>query len=501
MSPPGKRTIEITPSAPALIQSLRGFGYSPETALADLIDNSITGNANSIDLNLDWNEGNPVVAVLDDGCGMDDSGLISAMCFGGPGPLAERSSADLGRFGLGMKTASLSQCRRVTVISRRESCTSALAWDVDEVDARGRWEAIIPEPLPEVPLKQQLLDRRHGTLVLWDRMDPLGGLSGLDKETFFLRLQEIRAHLSMAFHRYLGGDARRVTIALNNRRVRPWDPFQRSHSATIKMREERIRKGNSSQLVTAYVLPHRDRFENEAEYEAAGGPGGWTARQGFYVYRAKRLLVPGSWLGLGGTRAWTRDESSKLARIAIDLPTELDADWRIDVRKSQARPPGAIRSRLTAIAALCRDKAREVFAWRGQRSPTQAQTPAGPPIWIAQAGGIAPRYRINREHPAVNALVSRTGSNAKLLEALLTLCERSVPVERIWLDFSESEGAPLPELDSSDIAALARQLAELATTLPSELTTAQQVDVLVRYLPGNQGPLRLALLRLLETTV
>ena len=229
------RTIEITPSAPALIQSLRGLGYSPETALADLIDNSIAANANSIELTLDWNEGNPSVTVLDDGCGMDESELVRAMCFGGRGPLSERSSSDLGRFGLGLKTASLSQCRRITVISRREGRTSALAWDVDEVDTRGRWEAIIPEPLPEVPLKQLLLERLDGTLVLWDRMDPIGGLSGLDKETFFLRLQEIRAHLSMVFHRYLGGDARRITITTNNRPVRPWT-HSRGHTRRSRTR-------------------------------------------------------------------------------------------------------------------------------------------------------------------------------------------------------------------------------------------------------------------------
>jgi len=131
------------------------------------------------------------------------------------------------------------------------------------------------------------------------------------------------------------------------------------------MRSERIRYSGASLFITPYILPHRDRFANDAEYEAAGGPGGWNARQGFYVYRARRLLVPGSWLGLGGARAWTREESSRLARIEIDLPVDMDVDWRIDVRKSQARPPGSLRARLTAIAEHCREQAREVFVWRG----------------------------------------------------------------------------------------------------------------------------------------
>src|SRR5207248_3322441 len=142
-----------------------------------------------------------------------------------------------------------------------------------------------------------------------------------------------------------------------------------------------------------------DRFANEAEYEEAAGIGGWGERQGFYVYRQKRLLVPGGWFGLGGARAWTREESSRLARIAVDLPAALDSDWRIDVRKSQARPPGSMRARLTAIAVLCRDQAREVFAWRGHRARAQAARSNDQPVWVAASGG-ASRYRINRDHSA-----------------------------------------------------------------------------------------------------
>src|SRR5262249_48416353 len=161
-------------------------------------------------------------------------------------------------------------------------------------------------------------DRAHGTLVIWDRMDSIGGLFGLDRETFFLRIRDVRAHLAMVFHRFLGGDARRVEVSVNGRRVRPWEPFQRAHPATITLHEEPIRYGGAIVRVAPYVLPHRDRFANESEYEEAGGIGGWGERQGFYVYRQRRLLVPGGWLGLGGARAWTRDESSRLARIAID---------------------------------------------------------------------------------------------------------------------------------------------------------------------------------------
>ena len=321
---------------------LRGLGYSPETAIADLIDNSIAAEAATIELELEWNDGHPRAALLDNGNGMDRLTLAEALRLGGTGPNSTRTASDLGRFGLGLKTASLSQCRQLTIISRTAGKTSALILDVDEIAKRG-WFATEPATLPLHPLVAKLLQLEHGTLVLWDRMDLLGGLSGLEKDPFYLRLQDIRAHLGMIFHRFLDEDARRLRILTNGRAIKAWDPFQNNHTSIIEMRSERIRYRSSSFEIKPYVFPHRDRFTNEAEYEAAGGPGGWNARQGFYVYRAKRLLVAGSWLGLGGARAWTRDEFSRLARIQVDLPTEMDTDWRIDVRKSQARPPGNLR--------------------------------------------------------------------------------------------------------------------------------------------------------------
>jgi hypothetical protein len=491
-------TVEITPPASALMQSLRGIGYSPETAVADLIDNSISAEATAVEVEITWNDGEPLLAILDNGKGLDRRDLIEAMRFGGAGPLAERSEGDLGRFGLGLKTASLSQCRRMTVASRRNGQTVALAWDIDEIAARARWEAIVPDTLPRSPLTDRLEERPHGTLVYWERMDAIGGLSGLDKETFFLRVQDIRAHAGMVFHRFLGGDARRLTITINGRPVRPWDPFLRAHSATILMPSERLRRAGASIVVTPYVLPHRDRFANDSEYEAAGGPGGWGERQGFYVYRGRRLVVAGGWLGLGGTRAWTREESSRLSRIAIDLPLGVDAEWRIDVRKSLARPPGALRAQLTAIGAACREKAREVFAWRGNRGRRRTPESDDDPLWIADRFGKRLIYRISRTHPAVHMIADLLGEKANLLDGLLALVERSVPVERIWLDVSEAEGAGQAPLDAAESAELAGRIAALLVAMPSDVPVTEKLERLLRHLPATSPAFRESVLQLME---
>lgn len=491
------RTIEIPPKASALIGSLRGLGYSPESALADLVDNSISAGADAVEIDLQWHNGNPIAAILDNGRGMDERSLGEAMRLGGQGPDAQRDERDLGRFGMGLKTASLSQSRRVTVVTKNHHAVSAILLDVGIVETRG-WIALIPEPLPDHPFVTELFKRTTGTVVLWDEIDALSGLAGLAKEAFFLRLEEIRAHLGMVFHRFIAGDATPLSIILNSRPVKAWDPFQAGHPATRELHLQRIPHAGSTFVVKPYVLPHRDRFANDADYQSAGGPSGWGARQGFYVYRSKRLLVAGSWLGLGGVRTWTRDEASRLARIQVDLPVGLDRDWRIDVRKSQARPPGALRSRLTAIAGRCREEAREVFAFRG-RGPRIQGASTATAVWIASRGPKGVRYTINRDHPLIAACRQAIGGTAAL-DAVLSIVERSVPVERIWLDVSEAEGTELPTLSAEEIANLADQLTELARALPPGISLTQRVDTLLLNLPGDLTKLKAALVRRLGGT-
>lgn len=493
----GLRTVSIVPEASALVESLRGLGYSTETALADLIDNSISAKASRIDIDAQWQDGAPVLAILDDGEGMEEARLAAALKFGGEGPSAVRELSDLGRFGMGLKTASLSQCRRMTVVSRREGVNAALVLDIDVIATSG-WVALIPETLPDHPLMTKLEGQSQGTLVLWEQMDARSGLTGLDREAFFLRLSEIRAHLSMVFHRFLSGDARKLAIAVNERLLKPWDPFQRQYTETRPTGTVNLRLAGKRITVRPFVLPHRDRFANDTEYLAAGGPGGWGARQGFYIYRGDRLLVAGSWLGLGGSRAWTREESSRLARIEVDLPTDLDDEWRIDVRKSQARPPGELRARLTQIAGSCRNEAREVFAFRGRRSGGTRSERAPDPVWLAHDAQTGTRYAVNRKHPAIAGFLETTGVSPKLLSGLLTLIEQTVPVERIWLDVSDAEGAPPPAPEADAVEELAVRLAGLGAALPADLAPAARCDLLLANMNEPPAALRSRLLTLLE---
>lgn len=183
------------------------------------------------------------------------------------------------------------------------------------------------------------------------------------------------------------------------------------------------------------MLPHRDRLES-GDYERAGGLEGWTAQQGFYVYRNQRLLVAGGWLGLGQGRGWTREEVYRLARIRIDIPNSADADWKIDIRKSTARPPVELRSQLLRLAEDVRQRARRIFAHRGQITQTSAREPLVE-AWRAEHGRAGMRYRISQDHPAVQSVLEEAGPLLPRIEAMLRVIEETVPVQRIWLDTAE----------------------------------------------------------------
>jgi hypothetical protein len=156
------------------------------------------------------------------------------------------------------------------------------------------------------------------------------------------------------------------------------------------------------------------------------------------VYRNSRLLVAGSWLGLGQGRAWTKEEAHRLARIRLDIPNSADAEWKIDIRKSTARPPVAIRSQLALIADDVRARARKVYAHRGKYVNVGGN---GPLIqaWQAEYSNGSMRYRIDRVHPAVKSILEEAGDLSSRIEAMLKVIEETVPVQRIWLDTAEGK--------------------------------------------------------------
>ena len=424
-----------------MIEALRGLGYWTGTALADIVDNSISAQARSVSIRFAWDGGASNVTIQDDGSGMDAIGLDGAMRLGERSPLESRAVDDLGRFGLGLKTASFSQCRRLTVASMRDDLMNCLRWDLDVLASSPDhgWHLLEGTEPGSEHLLEPLLAAGKGTLVLWEGLDRIV-TPGFSEQNFLDLMDDVERHLAMVFHRYLDGARTPLQISINGRSVEPWDPFLRNHSATWSSPLARISTQTGTVDVQCHVLPHRDHLTARQE-EAAAGPHGWTAQQGFHVYRNRRLLVAGSWLGLGQGRAWTKEEAHRLARIRLDIRNSADADWKIDIRKSTASPPVGLRPELTRLAEDARERARKVFAHRGQpRSVNPGRTVAQ--TWKAEHSASGIRYRIDHEHPAVRAVLDDAGNLSGRIRAMLRVIQETVPVQRIWLDTSEGRETP-----------------------------------------------------------
>jgi hypothetical protein len=363
------RRSTVIPSAARLMTSLRDIGYDPPSAVADLVDNSIDAGATTVTIDVcrkgEWS----FIRILDDGRGMTDRVLDEAMRYGsrrGYGP------RDLGKFGLGLKTASLSQCRRLTVAARttRTGRVRIRRWDLDHVRERDAWELerLVPSECPRFLVDP--LGERAGTVVLWEKLDRILAYSQPSGEYALRALEAMSAsiaeHLAMVFHRFLSGETakrRRLKILFNGERLKPWDPFARSEVGTQALPEQRlaIEVGSATHILSVrpYVLPSQAQFSSVGAHLAAAGPKKWNRHQGFYIYRGDRMIQSGGW-----NRLRTTDEHSKLARIAIEVPRDTEALFQINVAKMRVVLPEEARPQLRALAAGVANAAQEAYRGR-----------------------------------------------------------------------------------------------------------------------------------------
>ena len=417
----------VPPRAAVLAESLRDVGYSLQTAVADVIDNSVAAKASNVRLFAATHSDSPAIAILDDGCGMSEEELLEAMRPGSKSPLDRRPVHDLGRFGLGLKTASFSQCRRVTVMTRRGGRTSCAVWDLDEVAAADEWVVTLPSDYTQIPWSGEL--EAAGTLVVWQKLDRL--LAAADPPTggaeLVRQLDDMARHLELVFHRYLAGESglRRINISLNDQRLEPFDPFNLRHPATIRGPEERFRVGGQVLTFQPMTLPHHSKVPTK-EWDRYAGPEGYIKNQGFYLYRERRLIIYGTWFGLA-----RQTELTKLARVRIDIPNGLDAEWKIDVKKASAQPPAAVRSRLRRLVEDIGSRSKRVYTGRGSRLQSSNRLP----VWIRSQDKNQVRYGVNPKHPALGQFMGQLAPDlASEFDKVLRLVSASLPVDAIFAD-------------------------------------------------------------------
>lgn len=446
--------VELVPNAASLIESMRDFGYSLETAVADIIDNSITAKATRIDV-LTFDDGNAFrLGVIDDGVGMSGEELLAAMAPGSRNPLEERSKTDLGRFGLGLKTASFSQCRCLTVVTRKSGATSVARWDLDIVQSQSRWVVQLPASAEGLPWADRI--GSQGTLVLWERVDRLVKPESAIREDvrnreLNHRLVELSEHLELVFHRFLTGEPglKKLKILLNGRSLEPFDPFNSLHPATQFLPPETVVVGRRKVVVQPFVLPHFSKVD-KTTWERFAGAAGYLKNQGFYLYRQKRLIVHGTWFGLR-----RQMPISQLARVRLDIDNSWDPAWKIDVKKADAQLPAVVRSRLREIIEGIDTQSRRPFTARGRKMADRNRLPT----WHREQAHGQITYRVNEDHPMVAALAeSLNVKQRRELSQVLKFIAAALPIDTLYSDL----GTDADKVSGGDVAAdvLERALTE-----------------------------------------
>jgi hypothetical protein len=364
-------SIEVAPSAARLTNSLRDIGYDFQSAVADVIDNSLAAGASRVSVDITFDGASSSVMIADDGHGMSTNGIIEALRFGSR---RDYDRGQLGRYGLGLKTASLSQGRAVSVMSRRPvgGQTSIRSLDLDVIEEWDDWLIIDPSTSPSVERAARVLDEGFNTVVLWEKLDRLLPFERQDggwaRRRIEAAIDKCSKHLSMVFHRFLErGDG--VTIEVNGTKLTPWDPFARSEERTQVLAPLTLEIDNSHAQgivnIDRYVLPARTSFSSQRAFEELSGPLKWNRQQGLYIYRADRLVQWGGWAGIRGI-----DEHTKLARVALRFNTELDDAFNTNVAKMRVSLPGEIKQRLApAISEVCL-AASEVYRRAARLSDT-----------------------------------------------------------------------------------------------------------------------------------
>lgn len=433
------KTIQILPKALSLIESMRSIGYSFATALADIIDNSISANATKIDIFLRQFNGQNYIQIIDNGMGMTKDVLINAMRIGSENPKEERNSNDLGRFGLGLKTASFSQCRLLSVVSKKDEKIYGLQWDLDLVSKSDRFEVIEMSEvsISTLPNIELLTNNSCGTIVQWEIFDRISDATKNLTDELSDMMNVTIEHISLIFHRYL---ANGLEIFINYEKVIPKDPFLSKHPATQELKEKIIKIDGKEIELQPFILPHYSRLSAE-DKRMSGKTNEQYKSQGFYLYRNKRLIVWGDYLGLS-----RKTELAKNLRIQVDIPNSLDDIWEIDVKKSYASVPSKIKKNMISAISDGESASKKVNTYRGKKEIKKEIS-----IWnFFEERNQGFYLEINKENSIYKEFVS--GLDRKSYDLFLLFIKSlsaNIPFQRIYAEISDGQEVSRDESDEN----------------------------------------------------
>jgi hypothetical protein len=330
---------EVNPDPARMVEGLRDTGYKFNTAVADVVDNSIAAEATNVEVELRMSRSGAVtLKIFDDGIGMDRDGVVDAMRYGAKARVSRKS---LGKFGLGLKTASTAFCRKLSIISRLDPGADLVraTWDLDRIKTEGKWNLIIDSPTEEQTAEfAKFIPGGRGTMVAWEQVDRLlknyeipGG--GPARKALDKIVEGLKFHFAMVYQRFLDGSddrERTLRLRLNGTEVSAWDPFCKGVSLMAKEETMPVEMGDGTEAefsIRAYVLPRKEEFASEEAKKEARLT---NAHQGIYVYRENRMIHGPTWLEM-----FSKEPHMTLLRIEFSFDYRLDEAFQIDIKKSQ----------------------------------------------------------------------------------------------------------------------------------------------------------------------
>ncbi len=454
------------PKANILMESMRSMGYTFESAIADVIDNSIGAGAHNVTLLFPTLPEKCFVAICDDGRGMDSKELFEAMRYGSEAPSEIRSQGDLGRFGIGLKSASLSQCKKLTVISKKNGKLSAFIWDLNLITCDD-WKILEldQKEISRIDIVDWLSDYDNGTIVLWEDFDVILRTTGDVFTTLDSYKTTCSNYISLIFHRFIND--KEVTFKINNYTVKGLDPFLEKHPKTTirKKIETPLTNSYGEEVmitVTPYVLPFSKDLSKK-DMELVGGYDKLRTNQGFYIYRNKRLIIYGTWFGSA-----PKNELTKNARIKVDIPNSVDDIWSIDIRKQHASIPKVISNQLRKAVDEAMGLAVKSQKHRGRIENIDEEYTY---IWNRVEDRGKYIYKINRESAAFDFLkdIEIDSDLAARIDMMIKQIEDTIPYQQIYIDMSANNVAQEDEkARSKEILADARYLVSLQKNIAPE---------------------------------
>lgn len=470
----------VVPYAPNLVESTRSIGYSFEAAVADIIDNSISAAATEVRVCFRSNDPQ-WLCIEDDGWGMTANELENAMRYGSQSSQEVRRENDLGRFGLGLKMASLSQCRKVTVLTKKNNEICGACWDLDYIVRRGNWalKCYSENEIKDMHGYSWLDTHESGTVVIWEQFDRLKQRSSKVQNAFDEKIDIARKHIALVFHRFLRDEnlRNRLRIYFNGEAVTGIDPFLTKHPATQPLSEQILRIGTEEIRVKPYVLPYLNKISKK-DLDNMGGKGELRQQQGFYIYRNKRLIIWGTWF-----RLIKHNELGKLARVRVDIPNSLDSVWEIDIKKATASLPHFIKKNLADIVENTVGRSERVYKYRGRNIQTDDLIH----IWNTNDDRGKIHYQVNRELSVLKMLEKHVDDKGlALLEHFIKMLENAFPYADIYYRMAKSEdNVTEPALDNNDVYVIAEQMVHEIEDMGEDVTafikTMDKIDIFRKY--------------------